>query len=235
MNFVLLSPSHLLTVAVVLTASVLLPLWVRRNCSERQGQRLATGLGIFVAVQEAVKIWLRVQVYDYRLAEVLPLHLCSAGILLTAVLLLWRSFRAFEVVYFWGFSGTLQAILTRDLEELFSPTRVPVLFPQPRPHHPGGLLRHPGLPFSTVAELDLAGLPDDRPLQLRSDRPLNYLLDTNYVYLRHKPAGASLLDYLGPWPWYMLSVAGLAWLFFAVAYAPFYVMDRFARRRRSPG
>ena len=59
MNFVLLSPSHLLTVAVVLTASVLLPLWVRRNCSERQGQRLATGLGIFVAVQEAVKIWLR--------------------------------------------------------------------------------------------------------------------------------------------------------------------------------
>ena len=232
-SFILLSPSHLLTVAVVLAASVLLPLWVRRNCSERQGQRLATGLGIFVAVQEAVKIWLRVQVYDYRLAEVLPLHLCSAGILLTAVLLLWRSFRAFEVVYFWGFSGTLQAILTPDLEEVF-----------PQPAYLSYFLSH-GLiilgAFYAILVFRFRPWPSSiwRVYLMTAlysfvlIAPLNYLLDTNYVYLRHKPAGASLLDYLGPWPWYMLSVAGLAWLFFAVAYAPFYVMDRFARRRRS--
>ena len=231
MNFVLFSPAHLLTVAVVLGVSLLLPLWVRRNCSESQGQRLATGLGIFVVVQEAVKIWLRVQVYDYRLAEVLPLHLCSAGILLTAVLLLWRSFRAFEVVYFWGFSGTLQAILTPDLEEPF-----------PHPLYLSYFVTHGLIILGALyATLVFRFRPSPRSIVrvyvitaiycFVLILPLNYLIDTNYVYMRYKPAGASLLDYLGPWPWYMLSVAGLAWLFFAAAYAPFYVMDCMARRR----
>ena len=66
MNFVLFSPAHLLTVAVVLGVSVLLPLWVRRNCSERQGIQVAVGLGIFVVAHEVVKAWIRVTVYDHR-------------------------------------------------------------------------------------------------------------------------------------------------------------------------
>ena len=231
MNFVLFSPSHLLTVAVVLTASLLLPLWVRRNCSERQGIQVAVGLGIFVVAHEVVKAWIRVTVYDHRFADVLPFHLCSTAIMATAVLMLWRSRLAYELTYFWGFSGTLQAILTPDLEEPF-----------PHPLYLSYFFTHGLIILGALyGTLVFRFRPSPRSMVrvyvitaifcFVLILPLNYLIDTNYVYMRHKPAGASLLDYLGPWPWYMLSVAGLAWLFFAVAYAPFYVMDRFARRR----
>ena len=65
-NFELFGPAHLLTVLVVLTVSIGLPLWVRWGWSQRQGRVLAAGLGIFVVIQESFKIWIRAEVYDYR-------------------------------------------------------------------------------------------------------------------------------------------------------------------------
>ena len=231
MNFVLFSPAHLLTVAVVVGVSLLLPLWVRRNRSERRGIQVAVGLGIFVVAHEIVKVWIRVTVYDHRFADVLPFHLCSTAIMATAVLMLSRNRLAYELAYFWGFSGTLQAILTPDLEEPF-----------PHPLYLSYFVTHGLIILGALyATLVFRFRPSPRSIVrvyvitaiycFVLILPLNYLIDTNYVYMRYKPAGASLLDYLGPWPWYMLSVAGLAWLFFAAAYAPFYVMDCMARRR----
>ncbi|MFE3442182.1 TIGR02206 family membrane protein [Nocardia sp. NPDC059180] len=37
----------------------------------------------------------------------------------------------------------------------------------------------------------------------------NSLADTNYGFVNRKPSTPSLLDVLGPWPWYLATVAGL--------------------------
>jgi uncharacterized membrane protein YwaF len=53
------------------------------------------------------------------------------------------------------------------------------------------------------------------------------LFDGNYMYLRRPPREDSLLDLMGPWPWYIASTA-------ALALALFWLLDRpFDGRRRA--
>ena len=53
---------------------------------------------------------------------------------------------------------------------------------------------------------------------------LNLLLGSNYFYIMRKPPTASLLDYLGPWPWYILVCEGIVLVLFLLVYAPVGVM-----------
>ncbi len=54
---------------------------------------------------------------------------------------------------------------------------------------------------------------------------LDRLGGTNYLYLAHRPSVPTLLDLLGPWPWYVLAADALAAILFRLLQLPF-------RRRR---
>ena len=59
---------------------------------------------------------------------------------------------------------------------------------------------------------------------------VNALTNGNYLFLAYKPANPSLLDYLGPYPWYILSLEFVALAFFFLLYAPFAIKDFKANR-----
>jgi hypothetical integral membrane protein (TIGR02206 family) len=49
----------------------------------------------------------------------------------------------------------------------------------------------------------------------------DFIFKTDYMFLRCKPPTPSLLDYLGPWPWYILAGEFVALGLFLLLYLPF--------------
>jgi hypothetical integral membrane protein (TIGR02206 family) len=63
------------------------------------------------------------------------------------------------------------------------------------------------------------------------DSVVNLLTGGNYMFLRHAPGVHSLLDLMGPWPWYVVGAAAIALALFAALDLPFAI----ARRRTEAG
>jgi len=158
-----------------------------------------------------------------------PLQLCDLAFFAT-VWALWSVRRPVaELAYFWGLAGSLQAVLTPDLREAF-PQYWWVKF----------FVSHCGIVLSALY-LGLSGRV--RPTARSVWRMwlvtnmyagvagiINWLFGTNYGYLAQKPAQPSLLDYLGPWPYYIGAMEVIALGLFAVCYAPFALARAAARR-----
>lgn len=160
----------------------------------------------------------------------LPFDLCRINEFFCVILLLRRSYRMFEIAYFLAMAGSTSALLMPDLLHGF---------PDPR-----FLSFFAGHGLGVLAVLYAVFAYGFRPT-LRSLRRallflvayavlmvgVNRLLDANYLFLRWKPEGASLLDLLGPWPVYLVWLSGIAVVACGLCYLPFAFGDD--RRRRS--
>ena len=166
-----------------------------------------------------------------QVALSLPLQLCDVAIFIAAAALWTRRQLVVEVTYFWGLAGTIQALLTPDLPQHFpsypyfqyyiahggvvAAALVLVVGLGQRPRR-WAVARVAGL---TVAYAALVGLVDA-------------VTGADYMYLRSKPPTATLLDVLGPWPWYILSASVIAAFLFAILDAPFRLRERRAEALR---
>ncbi len=228
-HFELFGPDHLLTMFLILVACVALPVLVRRTRSPGIERGLAATLGIVLLLYQALTMATAILVYDLPVEEQLPLHLCAVTAFLVAYMLLRRSYAVFEVAYFWAMGGTVQAILTPDLAAAFPSLNYVAFF------FGHGVVMlgvaHAIVVFDfrptlkSVAKATAAILGYAAVIA-----PVNWLLGTNYLYLRHKPYGASLIDYLGPWPWYIASLGLIAIVSFVVWWLPFGVLELRSRR-----
>jgi len=158
----------------------------------------------------------------------LPLALCDVGVLVAAAACWWRVPLLVELTYFWGLAGTLQAVATPDLNVGFPHL---VFFQY--------LVGHIGIVVAALFLVAGMGIVPRRWSVLRVFTiTLGYtalvgivdaVTGANYMFLRSPPGEWTLLRVLGPWPWYVLSAAGVALVLLTLLDAPFW-----ARRRTAP-
>lgn len=158
----------------------------------------------------------------------LPMHLCDWAMIVIAVTLIKKNQYSFELAYFWGLGGTLQALITPDITEDFPAVSFILFF-----------LSH-SLVIVSILYFTL-GLKM-RPYPVSIIRVfiwsqvyfvvafgVNLLLDANYGYLMHKPPNPTLIDYLGEWPYYLISLELVAIVSFCIYYLPFFIKDKLGK------
>jgi hypothetical integral membrane protein (TIGR02206 family) len=213
----LFAPEHLVALLVIALSTIFLVIAARR----RPGAWLKVLAAVLVV--DEVSWWVFILGGGQpgaRLELSLPLQLCDVAIFVAAAALWTRRHMLAEVTYFWGLAGTLQALLTPDL-----PQHVPSYpYFQYYIAHGGvvaaalvlviGLRLHP----RRWAVLWVAGLSIAYAAFVGV---IDAVTGADYMYLRSKPPSPTLLDALGPWPWYILVATGIGLLLFAVLDAPF--------------
>jgi hypothetical integral membrane protein (TIGR02206 family) len=201
-----LSAEHVAALAVTAAAVA----WVARRPPGPGGARaLAVVMaGAFVAEQIA---YLATGEWSARVN--LPLQLTDA-VTFASILALWRPRPLLvELLWFWVPTASLQATLTPDLAQAFPDVRYFTYFAV----HAGALValsllvlgwgRRPrpgGMWRAYAATLGWAALAAVGDL----------VTGGNYMFLRRKPAQASLLDLMGPWPVYIVGAAAVALVLF---------------------
>jgi hypothetical integral membrane protein (TIGR02206 family) len=155
----------------------------------------------------------------------LPLHLCEAGCFLVAAALWWRFRFAFEMAYFWGLGGTLPGLFTPDIPGHFP---APVFFQYYAEH---GLLVLGAFYLVVALRMRPARLAVLRvslttAIYAAAVGVVDYFTGGNYLFLRNIPPTRTALDYMGPWPWYLVTLTVLALAAFTILYLPFVRSNR---------
>ena len=222
--FILFSTQHWIAIGLIILTGLAI-IFSQRHASEKSRQLVRYVLAALLVINETTwQLW-NLFTGQWSIQTMLPFHLCSVLVWLSAYMLVTKNRSIYEFAYLIGIAGALQAVLTPDLGQY--------AFPHFRYFQV--FLSHG---IIIIAALYMTLVEGYRPtwhsvkkvaiygnLYLVAVFLLNLLIGSNYLFVAHKPETASLLDVLPPWPIYILVIEALAAIFILLFYAPFAIKD----------
>lgn len=228
--FILFSIEHLITLFTFII--IILLIYFFRNILRKRPYDFIARFSLFLIMvlsEISLHIWL--YWYDaWSYTHSLPLHLSSITLLLSAIMLISKSYSLFEFTFFAGVGSAIQAMITPDISDY--------IFPHYRYIH--FFVSHG---CTGLANLYMVFVIGFRP-KLRSIWKaflwlnayaaiifvINLLIGGNYMYISRKPINPTMIDYLGPWPWYIIPLEFVALGTFFLLYLPFAIANRKQKR-----
>lgn len=232
-DFVMFSTSHWVTLFIFFVLMIGLYVYrkqIQANLLLKNSIRYLILIALIIP-EATLNIWY-VVTDVWQIKRSLPLELCSISIILAIIMLITRSKLLYQIVFFAGILGALQALLTPDLG-----------YPYPHFRFFHFFIAHMAIILSA---LYMTWIEKYRPtwksvgitmiflnVLLVVVGGINYFLGANYMYLMHKPDTPSLLDLLGPHPYYLIVEEGVALILCVLMYLIFFAIPGWVKKRIS--
>lgn len=218
-NFDSFTLEHYLPIAIILFLGIIISLFAKYKLNEKQQRTTGVLISLIPLAGILGKLLFNfIEGFQYKLD--LPLHVCNVLALIGPYLMWSKNRFLLGIAYFWIFAGTLNANITPDIQ-----------FGYPHWQHLTYMLMHAGLLLIPIYALinydlkinwkDLKNAFWGANLFLIFSLTINYLLGSNYMYTISKPEAQTIVDYMGPWPWYLLTGQVLALVLFLILYIPY--------------
>ena len=221
-------PAHLIVIVLTIALPFLLAAIARTKAIEKA---IAAALSLLLVLNYIVYICLTHRFGAVDWEQVLPLQLCDWAMIVVIVALWTHRPGWFEVAYFWGLGGTVQAVITPNLAFGFPDFRFFSFF-----------ISHCGIIIGIVFLMARYHL---RPHLLSIVRVFlwtefyfvitftaDLLTGVNYGFFLHKPEAKTLLNLLSDnRPLYLFQMHLLALAFFIVLYLPILMTDLVREKR----
>lgn len=220
---------HLVTLAVILCVAIFFPR-TYRDKPVSQKENIAKILGISIIALELVKpfIW---HSMDYPWIRLIPIHMCSLSGFFIGIFLLTKKRLFFEIAFFWGIGGGINALITPDVTLTFPDPKYVLFF-----------LGH-GLLIVNIgyACIALSNRPTFKSVKngiffSLAVLPVIYIINlllgppANYWYLGAKPTeGQSIMDFFPDPPLHIPLLIIIGAFLFLLIYSPYWVYDKFKK------
>jgi hypothetical integral membrane protein (TIGR02206 family) len=223
--FILFGRDHLIALAVVAVICLAIVRF-RNRWNERSKKTTRWGLLALIYLCEGSwQIWMWA-IGSWTIQGMLPLWLCSLTSWSMPLLLIWRSRKYYQWAYFMGLIGAAMALLTPDLMQYGFPHYRFIEF----------FMLHGTLIIAIVYMTSVEGFrPSWKSLPWvifitniywLFCAGVNSQIGSNYLYTQGKLPTPSLLDFLGPYPWYLLWMEVIGIILCILLYMPFVFMGR---------
>ncbi|WP_298339169.1 TIGR02206 family membrane protein [uncultured Algibacter sp.] len=216
------SLQHIFPIVIAILFSMVFINYAKRLSNSIQQKNALHIFACFVSVIVIVFHANKICLGYYNVSTDLPLYLCSLLGLLIPIFTYYRKFWMYEILVFWIIGGTLQAVITPDIALGF-----------PSFDYFRYWIVHLGLLIIIFYATFVFNMRPKFKSVFKSFLALqvyvvlmviiNKLLEANYFYLNEKPQSASILDYFGEWPWYIIVVQIIIIPLFLLIYLPFYL------------
>lgn len=227
-DFTAYGTSHQVVLVMLGVGAVALVWFGRSHREDNRAERFGRGLAVAILAFTVPMQILQVTPGYWRLSGSLPIQVCDLAWMAAAYALWTHRHWAIALTYFWGLTLTTQAVITPELS---------AEFPQP------GFFMYWGMHLLVVwaaiyLTFGLGLFPDWRSYRIAITATavwavtifaFNTVVGTNYGYLNAKPRTPSVLDLMGPWPWYILVEVAIVSVAWALITWPWVAV---ARRRR---